>query len=65
MYKTCGWRGEDADTFGWLNSAVFFIPARRITACEGWFTQAAKEYTRSNPRRENPYSRNATATYVA
>lgn len=23
MYKTCGWRGEDADTFGWLNSAVF------------------------------------------
>lgn len=42
-YNTCGYSGEAESTFGWLNSAAFLMPARRITAWEGRFTQAVNE----------------------
>lgn len=43
----------------------FCIPTRCITACEGKFTQAVKEYTRSKPNRAKPCCRHARAPSVA
>lgn len=64
-YSTCGYRTESGATLGWLNSAVFLIPARCITAWEGRFTQTVKEYTRSRPNLAKPCSKQALAPSVA